>query len=313
MEVPVGIFSLSGNNVAAVTLYRFKRLALTWPNRFTAAAMPAKRYFEMVMKQRLLRRVGFTLVELLVVIGIIALLIAMLLPAMQGARRQANQVRCAAQLKQIGDYINMYANQYRGWVFPVGTYNPLSPTAENKYQSLGSNVYPWQRWPVMLFNDRTWPEPPAAPAAVGAYADTTNPYSPEMQEGLKWSHPLMLCPQDSNPPTGHSYIVNKYLTKSADEVMKVSSKARGGRSSSEIVVMGEKKTLQLDYYMEPTGPGFGGKAAGSEYDQVVEQSRHGVKLGSNYLFLDWHVDIRPPRNDDAIDPWYVPTDDTPTP
>jgi len=70
---------------------------------------------------------GFTLVELLVVIGIIALLVAILLPALQKAREQSKRVACLSNLRQLGVAFTGYAHQYKVFPAPLRFYTRRIP------------------------------------------------------------------------------------------------------------------------------------------------------------------------------------------
>lgn len=78
---------------------------------------------------------GFTLIELLVVVAIMVLLMAVLIPSLQKARRQAARVACASQLKQVGLGLLIYAQENGGW-FPRTYY-----AAPNILLSEGGSFY----------------------------------------------------------------------------------------------------------------------------------------------------------------------------
>jgi len=205
------------------------------------------------MKMKSRRGNGFSLVELLVVIGIIAVLIGLLLPSLAGARRQAKMVQCQSNLQQIGLYLVTYLNDNNGWLFPP---------------DLGSNRPRDERWPVHVFKPAIW-----------------NP-------------PIMKCPEDLEPAEDHSYILNDHLKVRG---VKYHSKWLG-KPNTEIVVMGEKRSSYDDYYMNTD------VARGvTDYYTKVNPWMHGLRLGSNYLFLDIHVETRTEKEAIAgVDPWGFP-------
>jgi prepilin-type N-terminal cleavage/methylation domain-containing protein len=217
------------------------------------------------------RRRGFTLIELIVVIGIIAIMIAFLLPALQKARVQARWITCQSNMRQIGVAMMAYSVENRGWLFPPdeGTDVLLAPIDRRWYQI------------VLHFKPK-------------------NPSSMDIHD---WTPPIMLCPADAQDPAEyHSYILNAHLV---ERKIRYFSKNLAGLNSSQVVVMGEKRSDVNDYYMETLRDGTSDYARGD-----IELYRHGLRIGSNYLHLDMHVDtLMPQQVKGAIDPWDVPVED----
>lgn len=128
-------------------------------------------------KHRLLRPNGFTLIELLVVISIIALLIAILLPALSKARMAGNTITCLSQLRQIG-YLNaMYTDAFSNWLPYRGRLDQEEHHWTGKFVANGL----WERLPTRSNNNyldgtksnggiRICPE-------LRAHAMTTNMYA----------------------------------------------------------------------------------------------------------------------------------------
>jgi type II secretory pathway pseudopilin PulG len=131
------------------------------------------------------KRAAFTLVELLMVIGIIALLVGILLPALGKARRSAQEVRSLSNLRQMMIGYTMYYQENRGWVlfgYPPATVNGGPITVEDPVsgQSFGSPVsdrYPWRLlkyvgniWEILHSHTEVPPLPAAGDSPSDAFA-----------------------------------------------------------------------------------------------------------------------------------------------
>lgn len=93
---------------------------------------------------------GFSMPELIVVLGLIMLLISLLMPAVSRARRQAMSVQCRAQLRDLGMALAAYANENRGCVVPFRGWAP------------------GPRWPELAYDD---PQPAVLICPTGAGQD----------------------------------------------------------------------------------------------------------------------------------------------
>ncbi|RLS52299.1 MAG: DUF1559 domain-containing protein [Planctomycetota bacterium] len=137
---------------------------------------------------------GFTLVESIVAIGIVSLLGALLLPAVQGVRETARQQQCASHLRQIGLATHDYTTA-RG-KFPPYIRNPVNNSGPPEFSFI-TQILPQLGQSTLFFSlewERVYPMPPVSPR---------NP------EALRTHIPIFRCPSDDGPLGSTNYRVNE--------------------------------------------------------------------------------------------------------
>jgi len=205
------------------------------------------------------QRRGFTLIELLVVVGIIALLIALLLPVLSRARQQALRVQCASNLRQIIQACTMYLND--NGVYPLAMYSPVAGSVfPNQYQD-------------RLFNDlqRYLRFAMRSPGGAVTGTEQVNQLPAVMVCPVRLQMPLSQEPMPIPPPvnwyTGYDYY--GWLIETPNNLGVVIqpqrvARARGGKhgllcadSVARSIVYGPPSWLYFHYRRGPVFNGYG--------------------------------------------------------
>lgn len=277
------------------------------------------------------RRRAFTLVELLVVIGIIAILISILMPALSRMRGHANALKCLSNLRQIGQALVLYAGESKG-SYPYGSWDGANNAPDGTFVSpMPTTAMDWST----LLNGRVFTK--SGRVTYGDYLPAS------IQPGTTWS-PIFTCPVAASTPTNTSgrilhYASHPRLMPRLDDrdksitpnpLSRPYKLGRVRRSSEIILVWDAMQNLTTDgnanavctgldqdgYYSNGTLNGrrwsylindgtvdmsipiyapnkdYTGGAINGAYDINNIRWRHGRRDKANFVFADGHAETR---------------------
>lgn len=252
------------------------------------------------------RRCGFTLVELLVVIGIIALLIAMLLPALNKAREGARQVQCMSNMKQIAQAFIQYTVENKGVMPASGGGNPTFHRSGDPT----SGTWDWIAWhrkidPITGRNNTGAADLKITDSALAKYLGG--------DKSEKTLEAIFRCPSDNleqrpqnaadnNGGRGayrYSYGANQFLTSRATNGRKIS---RVKDTANRILLICEDEKSLDDGYFNPNPYEWNTgrvNAVASRHqirgrgtrNNTVSSNEANQDARGNVAFLDGHADF----------------------
>ena len=242
---------------------------------------------------------AFTLVELLVVIGIIAVLVSILLPTLGAAREQAREVQCLSNMRQWGMAFQMYAGQYNGqlaWKSVGGGDGDTAADSVGKWDEPGLwfNCLP----PFLgmqsycdLNDPATGAVPPGPSATTIFVCPSATSIAPSPTDTITGDF-FMVYGNDPKSgaiqtrPVRLDYVIqSKLISTGTDKSVKLSS----FKPSSAWVLMVEKRVNPSE--LSKTDVNYNKTLAYISAEHKRFASRHHKKTGGNLLFCDGHAEF----------------------
>jgi len=203
------------------------------------------------------RHHGFTLLELLIVIGVMATLMSMLLPALQSAKNSVKKIVCVNNLKTLGQNVMMYAADNDGYL-------PAVVNECGVFWTYGGN-----------------PTQNKSPGALADYYNTPPFHFAGGENGL------LTCPMDQRKDDQYSYNKPNSYALNAN-ICGYPGLAYTDGGPHRLTRYLTAKVMAMEFTSDDDDMASLGKPRFYDYEYNYQQAWHGK--GSNFLWLDGHVD-----------------------